>query len=130
MKISVEIKRGVIVPFKNNRQCGSAAFEPLHGRFFCNPSLASSCCCCCCFFGFGFSICFNNLHLTVSFEVREGSVFKSIRDSFSRNGLLPNTCDHLRDVNKRTCQEGQQTISSLTSLSLHVFYILCFTKCF
>ena len=55
----------------------------------------------------------------MSFEVREGSVFKSIGDSFARNGLLSNTCDHLWDVNKRTCQEGQQTVSPLNSLSLH-----------
>ena len=115
MKISVDLRRGVIVPFKNNCQWGSAAFESLHGRFPRNPSLAAS-------FFFRLRIfhlfLINNLHLTMSFEVREGSVFKSIGDSFPRNGLLPNTCDHLWDVNKRTCQEEQQKISPLNSLSL------------
>ena len=114
MKISVDLRRGVIVPFNNNCQWGSAAFEPLHGRFTGKPKSSRKFF----FFGFGFSICFNNLHLTVSFEVREGSVFKSIGDSFPRNGLLSNTCDHLWDVNKRTCQEEQQKISPLNSLSL------------
>ena len=37
MKISVDLRRGVIVPFNNNCQWGSAAFEPLHGRFTGKP---------------------------------------------------------------------------------------------
>ena len=115
MKISVDLRRGVIVPFKNNCQWGSAAFESLHGRFPRNPSLAAS-------FFFRLRIfhlfLINNLNLTMPFEMREGSVFKSIGDSLARNGLLSNTCDHLWDVNKRTCQEEQQKISPLNSLSL------------
>jgi len=36
--------------------------------------------------------------LTEVWEMRQGSVFKSIRDSFTTDGLLTDTSNHLADV--------------------------------
>ena len=49
--------------------------------------------------------------LTVSFKVRQRSVFKSIWNSLARNGLLSNTSDHLRDVDKRTCNRTKEKVN-------------------
>ena len=51
---------------------------------------------------FSFRMVRTTVQRTMSLEMRQGSVFKPVWYSLSRDGLLTDTSNHLRDVDEGT----------------------------